>query len=122
MSAFAHRPRGEGDCARPQTIQFEEVATGKGGLTFSELRRALRQSSKASSAARTVRRSERIPGMTVQPDDKISLLELLELSNNEGLGRAATAAERIAENTARQADAMEAITALLASVFGVGTA
>jgi hypothetical protein len=58
--------------------------------------------------------------MTVQPDDKISVLELLELSNNERLGRAVAAAERIAENTARLADATETLTALLASVIGLG--
>jgi len=57
---------------------------------------------------------------TLHPSDTISLLDALELSNNGRLGRTVAAAERIADNTARLADATETLTALLASVIGLG--
>jgi hypothetical protein len=48
------------------------------------------------------------------------VLELLELGNNERLGRATNAAERAADALERIAAASENLTALLASVIGVG--
>ncbi|CCE01132.1 hypothetical protein [Bradyrhizobium sp. STM 3809] len=57
--------------------------------------------------------------------ETISLLDLIELSNNARLGRAIDAAEkqvellsRMADAAERQADALETITALFASLIG----
>jgi hypothetical protein len=57
--------------------------------------------------------------MSTQPDQTIGLLELLELSNSERLGRATDAAERAADALGRLATAAEALTTLLGSVIGV---
>ncbi|MCK1405209.1 hypothetical protein IVB27_39775 [Bradyrhizobium sp. 197] len=63
--------------------------------------------------------------MTNQPDQTISVGDLLALSEDARLGRAADALEKIAaaaRQLGRLADAMETLTALLASCIGVGSA
>ncbi|MGY4325706.1 hypothetical protein ACVWWG_000120 [Bradyrhizobium sp. LB7.2] len=63
--------------------------------------------------------------MTIQSTETIGLTDLLALSEDARLGRAATALEKIAEaapQLERLADVMETLTALLASCIGVGSA
>lgn len=63
--------------------------------------------------------------MTAQPDQTIGLTDLLALSEDARLGRAADALEKIAAaapQLERLADAVETLTALLASCIGVGSA
>ncbi|UPK14459.1 hypothetical protein IVA93_15460 [Bradyrhizobium sp. 155] len=62
--------------------------------------------------------------MTNQPDQTIGLTDLLALSEDARLGRAADALEKIAAaapQLERVADALETLTALLASCVGVGS-
>jgi hypothetical protein len=63
--------------------------------------------------------------MTNQPDQTIGLTDLLALSEDARLGRAADALEKIAAaapQLERVADALETLAALLASCIGVGFA
>lgn len=63
--------------------------------------------------------------MTTQPAETIGLTELLALSEDARLGRTADALEKIAAaapQLERIADAVETLTALLASCIGVGSA
>ncbi|MET4479471.1 hypothetical protein [Bradyrhizobium sp. F1.13.3] len=63
--------------------------------------------------------------MTTQFDQTIGLTDLLALSEDARLGRAADALEKIAAaapQLERLADAMETLTALLASCIGIGAA
>ncbi|MGL9621560.1 hypothetical protein QRQ56_26440 [Bradyrhizobium sp. U531] len=63
--------------------------------------------------------------MTNQPEQTIGLTDLLALSEDARLGRAADALEKIAAaapQLERVADAVETLTALLASCIGVGSA
>ncbi|MGY4623857.1 hypothetical protein [Bradyrhizobium sp. USDA 4486] len=63
--------------------------------------------------------------MTNQTDQTIGLTDLLALSEDARLGRAADALEKIAAaapQLERLADAVETLTALLASCIGVGSA
>lgn len=62
---------------------------------------------------------------TQQPAETVSLADLLALSEDARLGRAADALEKIAAaapQLERVADALETLTALLASCIGVGSA
>lgn len=66
--------------------------------------------------------------MTAASEETISALELLELSNNDRLGRATEAAEltaralvRLADASERQAATLETLTVLLASTIGRAT-
>lgn len=58
--------------------------------------------------------------ITTTVDDTITLLELLELSNNKRLGRATDAAERAADALGRIATSLEKLTEQAASVIGSG--
>ncbi|MGY4289176.1 hypothetical protein ACVWXO_008442 [Bradyrhizobium sp. LM2.7] len=63
--------------------------------------------------------------MTIQPAETIGLTDLLALSEDARLGRAADALEKIATaapQLERLVDVLETLTALLASCIGVGSA
>ncbi|MET4222120.1 hypothetical protein ABIB00_007356 [Bradyrhizobium sp. LB14.3] len=60
--------------------------------------------------------------MTKQSDQTMSLTDLLALSEDARLGRAAEALEKIAAAAPRIADAVEVLAGLLASCVGVGSA